>query len=356
MERTLNSVLFQLDFLRGLLLKKTLRVPAFRHLFTHRSSRLLVFFLIACLIYLPLSLFFPVWIAVIGPIIYGVPHIIASLRYSQPRSTQRLRSSFVGVWTLVTAYRIVTDLGFWDHDNIIGNLDVEIFSVIVTFAIFWLVHRQNQTKLSLGVIKGSLLISMLLLAAWFLPLEFSAFLLLFHNAVAFIYWIGQAKPGSEKITAITSTVIFLGLTAIILLGGFEFLYKYFPPQGFIPRFDLSYEDLGQALAPWSANYKTWFNFFVAYVFGQSLHYFVWLKAIPEQHLPTQTPVSFRTSYEWLARDFGKKLLVLLIISIVSTMAMWLVFNMNEARIIYFAIASYHGFHELAGLPWMKLSA
>lgn len=352
MERALAKVLFHMDFMRGLLLKKTLRVSFFRELFTNRALRLSVLFLLACLIYLPLSLFFPVWVAVVGPIIYGVPHIIASFRYSQVESVPSTRSLFIGVWTLVTIYRVVTDLGFWSHVKFVSDVDIELLSFVLTLLVFGGIRRSSGFEL----LKSLALVMALLLSAWYLPLEFSAFLLLFHNAVAFIYWIARTRPGVERAVALTCTFVFLALTAAILAGSFEFLYKIFSPQGFIARFNFGYEELGQVLVPHSGNYRVWFNFFVAYVFGQSLHYFVWLKAIPEQHLPSQTPVSFRISYEWLVRDFGRKVLAILLISVVSTLAMWLVFNMNEARIIYFAIASYHGFHELAGLPWMKFRA
>lgn len=346
MDAFLDRAIFRFDTARGLLLRKTLRSPLARRLFTDRALRLSIFFALACAIYLPLSLFLPAWVAVLGPIMYGLPHIVASFRFSRVETSRGLKSFFVAVWTLVTILRVAIDMELWNYSESFTTLEIEFASWILSFAILWFCSARSWKSLA----AGSALLAVILGFAWHLPIEVGAFLLLFHNFVAFFYWIRDSRVGRDRVVAAACTAVFCALSAMILLGAFDGLYWWLPPQGSIDIFDFDYADLGQSLAPWSEDYRHWFRFFVAYVFGQSLHYFVWLKAIPEQHLKTQTPVSFRATLNALSRDYGRRMAWVLLVACLASLGVWLMFAMPQARVIYFAIASYHGFYELAALP------
>lgn len=348
MDAVLSPLLIKADILRGFVLSKTLRVSFLRYLFFDRAARLMALYILACAIYLPLSLLFPVWIAILGPIMYGLPHIFSSFRYAHTQAKLSLKTLVIGIWVAVTFFRIALDFGlFYFASPVI--LDIEFASWLLSFAALWFVVDRRPAPLMIG----SALLAVCLYAAWTAPLFMTAFFLLAHNLVAFIYWIFAVKNKRELAVTLIATLTFIALTAGILTGVFEALYSLIRPQGYVALFGIDYSDLGAVLAPWSEDHHVWYRFFVAYVFGQSLHYFIWLKAIPEQHLKSQAPVSFRESYRLLKVDFGRKLLLVASGACALSLGIWLFYSMQEARIIYFAIASFHGFYELAGLPFQR---
>lgn len=349
MTNAIQFLLLGLDQTRSLLLRRTLRFAFVRHLFTQRASRHMLFFFLAVLIYLPLSLFAPVWIAILGPIFYGLPHIVSSLRYSGVRQVSApARAYFIALWVSVTFLRIATDMQWFELTSFFF-FDFEIAAMTLAMLGFvFIAHPITFWNLTLGsAIAGSLVYF-----SWNYPLWLAAFLLLAHNFIGFFYWIAQAATKRDRTVAVISFSIFCVLVTLILFGQFDFLYKMLTPHVFVDWANMDYSELGKSLAPWSQDHREWFHFFVAYVFSQSLHYFVWLKAIPEQQLSQETPISFRLSYQQLQKSFGKNLWIFLLGACLGSLGIWFFFQMAEARLLYFAIASYHGFHEFAGLPFL----
>jgi hypothetical protein len=84
-----------------------------------------------------------------------------------------------------------------------------------------------------------------------------------------------------------------------------------------------------------------------YAFGQSLHYMVWLRLMPEIDRGSPTPSSFRRAFQSLKQDFGSWTLPVLGLCAVSCTAM--LFGGRPAREAYFALAYFHIGLEGAGL-------
>ena len=122
--------------------------------------------------------------------------------------------------------------------------------------------------------------------------------------------------------------------------------------------ELDYLDLGAWIAPWAQDWvgSEWilYHCVVAYAFGQSMHYFVWLKAIPDQHHTSEAPTSFRQSLRLLQVDFGRKSVLVGAGLILLSLAAWAFVLFPQARALYFALAAYHGYLELAGLGVARL--
>lgn len=355
MDQVLNPFLLKLDKARSLLLQKTLCYSWGRNLFTDRPMRLLVLFAIAFGFYLPMTLLFPIWIAVIGPVIWGLPHILASLRYTkivESKNSLHFKSFFIFLWTAITFFRIGTDLNLLQIPEFF-MFDVEIVGLALSVLAFSLLSMSSKQWSMKSLNSGVLLTALVAICAWKAPIEFAAVILMLHNFIAYFYWISQSTTKKDRTVAILALMITSITTALIVMGFFDGLYKWITPIGYISIAGLDYSDLGKSLAPWSENYQDWFRFFVAYAFTQALHYFVWMKAIPEQHLKQQMPISFRASYHWLLKDFGQKLGKFLFLFCVAALGIWVFFELKEARLIYFAIASYHGFHEIAGLSFLE---
>ena len=74
-----------------------------------------------------------------------------------------------------------------------------------------------------------------------------------------------------------------------------------------------------------------------------------MKAIPDQRHSHEIPTSFRQSYRLLKNDFGKRYIAGMVAFLVGGILVWIFVNSVEARVIYFAIAAFHGYLEMAGL-------
>ena len=83
-------------------------------------------------------------------------------------------------------------------------------------------------------------------------------------------------------------------------------------------------------------------------FTQSVHYLVWLRLIPEDARPRSGTRSFRASLDALLREVGR--LPLLVAGglwlLVLARALW---STGSATDLYFRLAWFHGFLELAWL-------
>ena len=359
---TAESVSAHLDVARASFLRVTLGSDFLRRVFCNRAHRLLFLFTLALIFNLTASVLFPLWVLILGPMVYGVPHIFASMRYvhyavadvDQIKETRLRLNTFrflTAVWTLVTVFRLLTDTRF-GYSALAGQNPMlpELISLGVTFAGCAYLYRKSLLRVTLGF----LLLAPFLWAAWVLPLATTGALILIHNVIGYLYWFQSAKTLQEKKTALYCVSLFVIANALIFTGAFDFAYKAFSPAGQLRWANLEYSELGKLIAPWSESYVTWFHCVVAYAFGQSLHYFVWLKAIPDQNHHHDVPTSFKQSYKLMLSDFGVSLGKWVIAGCLASVAVWLFMRMPEARVVYFALAAYHGYLEIAGLSLSAL--
>ncbi len=358
----LMSIAHSFDYARGGLLRRALGVPLFHRVFFDRSSRLAVLFSLAASLALVTSLLFPLWVLVIGPMVYGFPHLLATFRYfsvvvsdSSPdlANSSKLKISrqrlLLGVVTL--GYLVLATLRVFEDLN--GNQDVYLpqsflvveIAIALTLVVLGLTLTRASTR---RWFRCLVVMTPFLLVAWYQPLRFAGAMVLIHNAIAFVYWVVVAKTRREKQVALIAGATF-GLITVAIFGGFfDPVHKYFVPTFELPWADLRYWEIGKQIAPGEETYSLWFHCVVAYAFGQSLHYFVWLKAIPDQCHQRNVPTTFQASLTLLKRDYGS-LFFLVAVFAVGGLGVWLLNAQPLARLIYFAFAAYHGYVEVAGL-------
>jgi hypothetical protein len=320
-----------------------------------RSSRLLLLYVLAVAIYLPLSLLFPIWILIIGPIMWGVPHIFSSMRYLgrffddsvQPRFKSGLSISsfqlFGLIWLMVMVLRLLAD-----HQAIGSSLPFnwpEVLSVGATVLAFGIFYRG-----SLRVFTRQALVAVpLIFCAWKNPALTSGILILAHNFVAFYYWVMATKTKPERNVAIFASLSFILIHVLIFAGAFDWVYGIVNPVGTVSWAGMDYGVIGQSIASWSSDYHVWFHCVVVYAFGQSLHYFVWMKAIPDQTHKNEAATSFRSALHFLKQDLGTKTAIATIVISLAYFAFWVFQTMPDARAIYFIVAGYHGYMEMSSI-------
>jgi len=351
----MSVFLAELDILRASFLKKTLYLKEVRSVFLSRADRLLAFFVLAVIINFFLSLMIPIWMLAVGPILFGAPHLFAGVRYipkilAKNRSSKELRPLafwIVGVLFVTTCLHVFQDqLNMPIPHPLHAADDWEWMTVVLTFFTFtWFL------KLGPGHLRNLLVLAPLAFLSWKYPLWTAGFFLIGHNFVAFIYWIRSAKIHREKRTAMLAFVIFSLLTAIIFLGCADDLIRLPFPMPFL-GISLEPISLGQLVLPGSQNYVLLDRAVSVFAFGQAMHYFVWLKAIPEQVISQEVPLSFRRSAEELKNDLGKtlaKVAVVLSCSFILAMAFY---KLELIRNLYLSGATVHGYLEFAGLTFL----
>jgi hypothetical protein len=355
LEIAILSLIDWVESLRVSALRLTLSHPILRRIFRHRPARLLCLFVASFTLYLPLSFYFPLWVLAIGPLVWGIPHIVASIRYQhyifaknlEERGRVKVTLIFTGIiWAMVVFFRVYTDFFhstfFWDRGY--PGLIETAFGGIILGGLF-VIFRSKPIEIflaALGLISFTVLI-------FLVPVETAAVLILAHNFVAFFYWIFASRTRADRVVAITATVIFSLIHILVLRKVFDSLINLSPGPSYLPWAQLSLESLGRSIAPHSRDWSVWYRCLTLYAFGQSLHYFVWLKAIPDLFTPSQNPTSFKTAWQTLKKDMGMRPALLASVATVVPLVVWTVLGFNYAFRLYFAIASLHGYMEIAGL-------
>jgi hypothetical protein len=124
-----------------------------------------------------------------------------------------------------------------------------------------------------------------------------------------------------------------------------------PAPGFEP------ESLAWTLSP----EDTWgLRAIQLYVFGQAVHYAVWLRLVPAEDRARDTPRSYAQSLQALRGDLPGWILVPTVLSMVG-LFLWALQDPAEARWNYLRLAFWHGYLELGaaavfaveGFPWRR---
>jgi len=295
---------------------------------------------------LTLALNFPLWVLLIGPIVLGVPHLISSIRYiPQLTSMNRFSIPVVGSFFVLVA---VARLWMGTYGNALLEGGPNTLELIAGFSLLGLVgffYRQSKARLA-----GSLfLLGGLFVASLNYPLETLGFLVLAHNFVAFFFWISRSENKADKMAAMTALFIFSAASFAILAGVFDHFMSSRVFEIFNGFNDAS---IGTQIFP-HADMTMWSRAVSAYALGQGIHYFVWLKAIPEQELPYQHTTNFSYSFKLLKSDMGNRLVYFSGLVLVGLVAFALLKNFMEARFIYLSLAAFHGYFEIMALPFVK---
>lgn len=343
-----------LDLLRSKFLKQTLQISALDSIFHSRPLRLFVLASLALVFYFLISLYFPLWVLLIGPVLWGVPHLISSLRYNTLLAsdlTQKKKFFYFQslIWFLVFTYRLCVDvfqisLFLSEH-----YLLFESLALIISFsAQVWLFKRLTlMSLLYFGLFSG------LVAATHFYPVMVGLALLIGHNYIPLWTWFQSCQNQKDLRVFYIVSFVYLLFSSLILSGVQNWFYRWASPQASIGFLNWNFMNIVEPFGAREEHAPFWFRIVSLYAFSQAIHYFMWLKAIPENYQRQQFPPSFRWSLHKLSSDFGSTSLLLLLILVLAGAGYWFFFEYQMARVIYFSLASYHGFMEISCLPFFK---
>ena len=348
--KTVVFVADYLDFFRARVLRLIFLAPALKEIFKCRATRLFTLFLLSFTVSAFFSLSFPLWLLVIGPIFYGPAHLVSSLRYFFRFTLSCQREQRLQAYTFYAVAFVIlikfASLFLQDSLNFSEWQGSNYLELLATSALFVLFVKGGMPIANIA--RGMVFLIILILCSLFWPLQTIGALILIHNFVGFLYWGLKAKR-NERLVVFFSFFMALGFTVLILSGKLDSIHESFKLQVSLPFASLYIDQIGKMIFSSSSTPLQWFHLTVAYAFGQSLHYFVWLKAIPDQLHRNQVPSSFRQSLALLYEDFGTRKTSLIILYILLATVSWMVFAYPLARSIYFVFAAFHGYLEILGL-------
>ena len=165
-----------------------------------------------------------------------------------------------------------------------------------------------------------------------------------HNFIAVLLWWFW-RPRVRLLHSFVP-ILFLGASLLLLFGllsplanGFEWI-----PSGMDASYHLQSLAPGVA-APWGV------RLVLLFAFAQAVHYGVWLRLIPEDDRPQQTPRTFTASARALHADLGSILLIVAT-TLILGIAIWAAFDLANARFSYLRMALFHGYLELAAASFL----
>lgn len=347
------KLLSTLDLWRAQWLKLGLKNQSLNYLFFNRSLRVFLLFSMALAVYLIAALFVPLWVLLVGPILWGVPHLVSSLRYSTNnlKITKKLsvQKTHLLLWLFVFIYRFFNDVIEYPLPLSQFPLLVEGLALLTATLVQIYFVKQNFFKnlLSLFFVGG------LLLCTYFYPINTALVVLIGHNYLPLYYWWQSCHTNSDKKIFAISSALFLLASLAIYFGWFMGLYSMVSPQGQITFLNWDYSEVISPFVTENYNYEFWFRIVSLYAFSQAIHYFIWLKAIPENHQKQKHPPSFKTSWLNLQGEFGAGSVEVFVVFCLIGLALWGFLEFQSARTFYFSLASYHGFMELSAIGFLK---
>ncbi|MBS1150081.1 MAG: uncharacterized protein H6Q89_1779 [Myxococcaceae bacterium] len=271
---------------------------------------------------------FPLWGLALGPVVLGVPHVLADLRYLVVRPGLHRRAPLLVLAGLPLAFAALeprVELGL-----------LAAAGAVLAARAGWL-----RKALLLGVLGGALA------AAWNHGFVAQLVLLHVHNLIALgLWWFWRKRSRAAwlipLLCAAGTIAIFAGAAEPVLnlTGGWSG-----PATG--NTFGEEVETYAPLQTPGLA-----LRLLLAFVFLQAVHYLVWLRLVPEDDRARPAPRTFTASWNALRSDFG--LLPLLGVGAAALLvALWGAFDLAAARDGYLRLAGFHGYLELAvGALWL----
>lgn len=305
-----------------------------RHVARSRGRRVELIALASIAFTLTLTLAFPVLVFLWAPLVLGVPHLVADLRYlvlsPYAPTVWRLRDLVIAIPLALT---------IWSPSPVIGGVAVLAALVLTPWskaAPAQLLVRTSVLVIAIGVY----------FLVWQDPITASYFVLHGHNVVAIGFFAVVFCRGRRRVqrtvigaAAVGSFVIMSGIADPLLRGGTVDAIAYYV----LP--DSAFNAWGELVCARIA---------VLFVFLQGVHYLVWLRLVPEMARPRKGMRSFVASLRALQVDFTS-LGILLAVAAGLGILIYGMSNTFAARNLYLTFAGFHAYLELACLArWLSL--
>jgi hypothetical protein len=282
---------------------------------------------------LALASLVPVASLFLTPLLLGVPHLVSDVR------------------TLGPTFRPWQVLRRWGRWAVVGCLVAVGLTHLPAFGAAGLVLAALAAPVPGWTARLGVLSAGAVLAAWSWldPREMLVALAHGHHAVAvLVWWLLRPRTWRDAWFPVALAVV-----ATLIVGGALDGWLA-ASRGLVPGMGRAEFLAEWMLTPgWGGDHGR--RFVMLYAFGQSIHYGVWLRLIPEDTRQSETPRTFRRSLQVLEQALGRPLVwgAALLSLVVAGWGLW---NWWQAWEVYMRLAVFHAWLELAALGLWALAA
>ena len=324
-----------LDRARTALYVRASRVSLLRPLLLRKDRRIPALLLGHAIVALAVALLAPTFLLVAGPLLLGVPHLVSDLRHLvlRPALPRLARPLFLAGSAALLAARALNDGGLWRT----SHLEPALASALLLGAIALALPGARTVRAVVALLVALPLVTCALL--W--PRESQLLLGHAHNVVALLLWALLYARGTR--IALGVALAITGLGALLLLSPLAWLGFQ---HGVESSFGLHSLAAADTLAPGITSTSLALGIVVSFAFLQSVHYAVWLHAIPQAATRGDASLTFGMSFRALRADLGPWGL-----AVCAGLALLVpcagVFAPLLTKSLYLSLASFHGYLELA---------
>ena len=326
-----------LDGARRPLVRALAQVEPARRVFVDRNRRVLAGALVAVATSFAVAVWQPLVALWLGAAIFGVPHVVAGLRYVVARGRlTRLTRAIIGGAVAVGVVELV------GSGTRVADGAVRAYLVLFGAAIVVeLAAARASRPLARALIAGAVVVAAA--AAWRAPRLTLIVLAHLHGLGAVVWFARRAHARGVIVWPFVAGV------ALVMLGGalgaFDSLWA---PTLWAPRSaaaSIVAEAAGSAVD--GAGALMLRRALFLYSFGQALHFAIWLRLVPEVERASKVPPSFRRALALFDADLGRWARPLLLACVIGAPLMLI--GGGVAREAYFALTYFHVGLEAAAL-------
>jgi hypothetical protein len=317
-----------LDTARTWLLRRT--SPISRIVIRNRDLRVVITAAAICSLSLCGVTFAVGFSLLLGPIVFGMPHLFAEARYLFFQRGCRQSALLCGVLAL-QILSVVTSHG-------IQTLGVACFVAILSTC-------DREKAHVWWMLLFAALVQLVCLTA---PAKSRFVLLHAHNCVPILVWLFWRRRSTA--TSIAVPMIFGVAATLILAGGLDGFPLHTPLRDEVFSLSKIADAVGGG-AP-GAWRRRWLFFFG---FSQAVHYSIWLRLIPEEARARETPRSFAASWAACTVDFGRPTAVFMVVATLGVPMLALAFGAVRVRSLYVTLSEFHATLEavLISVLWTR---
>jgi hypothetical protein len=297
-----------------------------RALLRDPSLRVALYGVVGLLAALLVTCVAPTYAFAIAPLVLGVPHVLADVRYLVVRPGLHRRP-----WLALGAVVPLALAG------VLTSPAVGL-SACVVVALFARGSRVRRAIVALGA-----LCAVTLAAAR--PETATLCMVHGHNAVGAIFVL--AVFSRRRWVEAIPLLLFVAVAVAMILGAFDVALL----RPFALREPATAEPLGLTVARMAPvkDPVLGVRLVALFVFAQGAHYVAWLRLVPELARERRGVRSFSSSARALKRDLGPWVLAAAACSALGILAAALSRSLADARDLYLAMAAFHGPLEFAAL-------
>ena len=328
-----------LDGVRSALLRFSARTAGLRFIIASRDIRLGVQSFLSAAVLAFATLRVPGLLLVVGPALFGVPHLVGDVRHIVIRSD--LSRGWIRIVVVACAGLVAIRLGELAAPSTARYALVEAVAGWSWVAAGVVLGSRAGQSVRRGLLVA-LPVAVLAVASMRSPELARAIFAYAHNAVALVVWVTMFR--SRRIAAVPA-IVTVGAIAFLFASGSLVPWAHWEGPWGRQVVAESLTVAGRPMAPVAA-----MGIGLSYLYLQAVHYAVWVSWIPQDDMQGCGSATFRMTVRALRRELSGAGCVLVTAAAIAVLVGSFVCG-QRARTAYFSVAAFHAWLEIAALAY-----